>query len=793
MAAHAAKRGLEVASKVMGAEHALTITLKKSLHNVTQKSKRVPGLTKDESDHWKPLPAPAPPRDIGGPDTQSIREKMQVISDMKVEMRAAAERGEYADAARIQGEVKALEAALPLEESFHELSISVLKGAMSATESRKSRPLTPRGNDTPRGGRTGSRIQDALEYSHYPTPPPTAPPQRAAPPPPPTAYPVGAVSTPRTPGSAKMLGKSVTSRGHPGARDTHLDPIDFERAFEKHPRGPGRTVGKQLTDCRPNRTLTGVTRAGLTLRQQAPTAFQESNYRDLVIAKSRKPEVKRSKYLERIAVERIQRCWRAHFAYREKYRAWIATTRVCAVKIQSAWRGYHARRLKYDRAANCIIRHWRGILVRNSVRRHNAAVCIQRHFAGWSCRKELRRVETSCLRMQCLVRGGLGRRKARHKRAVLTRTAITLQRGFRAYLERQRQRAEKAKARDQELRWRAAVYCQLYFKRTRAQAEVIRRRKEVEEERRRNHAAIRIQSQARARMAQKNSGQKREERTLQMHQAATAIRSLWIGLQQRRRFAAWKAQLAENPAAVIVLQRYGRGFVVRLRLWKQDIKNAELRWAAIEIQRVVRGRAGRKAWCRRLVEVWSRHVAAQILQRNLRGFVARRKVQRHRHSVAWHEFQQARARYMAAQKIQAVLRGVQARTRVAANRRRAREAASKIQRAYKGHAMRQAIWNEVVFRTAAKIQALVRGYLVRCRHGFLTANVRIIQRQYRHFRRNEKIRQENARRLREERKRAATVIQARVRERQSVLRPALSRDQVAAHSCLLAAYVRRSV
>mmetsp|Transcript_31054 Transcript_31054/g.69837 ORF Transcript_31054/g.69837 Transcript_31054/m.69837 type:complete len:104 (-) Transcript_31054:116-427(-) len=51
-----------------------------------------------------------------------------------------------------------------------------------------------------------------------------------------------------------------------------------------------------------------------------------------------------------------------------------------------------------------------------------------------------------------------------------------------------------------------------------------------------------------------------------------------------------------------------------------------------------------------------------------------------------------------------------------------------IQRSWRGHHLRNGMWRQVLDNRATRIQAAIRGFLVRCRHRHLLVSVTTIQR-----------------------------------------------------------------
>eukprot|EP00913_Durusdinium_trenchii_P003077 g2845.t1 len=99
-------------------------------------------------------------------------------------------------------------------------------------------------------------------------------------------------------------------------------------------------------------------------------------------------------------------------------------------------------------------------------------------------------------------------------------------------------------------------------------------------------------------------------------------------------------------------------------MWRDAIRSEEQLWAAVEIERCWRGYLGRLRWETEYERLWARETAALMIQRNLRGWLARTAVTGRRRRRARAEFEKARRRFKAAQKIQALVRGVLCRKRV---------------------------------------------------------------------------------------------------------------------------------
>merc|ERR1711972_1054564 len=97
------------------------------------------------------------------------------------------------------------------------------------------------------------------------------------------------------------------------------------------------------------------------------------------------------------------------------------------------------------------------------------------------------------------------------------------------------------------------------------------------------------------------------------------------------------------------------------------------------------------------------------MQRNIRGWLARTRVNRMRRRIARAEFERARLRFRSAQRLQALARGVLTRKVTRARHERAVLAATAIQRIARGHFLRKRLWKQVLELRATIIQATARG------------------------------------------------------------------------------------
>lgn len=547
------------------------------------------------------------------------------------------------------------------------------------------------------------------------------------------------------------------------------------RAVEDHPEAlmdiiesdaPKNTIGNVRTapnDFRPNRMIKGSTRANKMVRRTG--MLNSTKHRDLIMS-GRGPgklaEMKKE-YQEKCAAEKIQRYWRAWHKYTQENADWMTTTWICATMIQAHWRSYHVRRKKLDRAATRIQRHFRGTMVRTMLRKHQAATSIQRHAIGMLTRLQLLRLHLAAKKIQCLIRGGLGRKRARERRRFLTKTALTIQCAVRRMIAKRVVRERREAERLRRARLKAATDIQRLWRghkgRQRYKAAWERYLRDLEEYR----ASTRLQAQIRRNLATKRVDIIRTDRLRAMHKASTFMRKMWLGTKQRKKYRELLDQFKRHERHVITIQRYARGFLLRLQMWREAIRAEEELWATLEIQRVWRGYKGRVRWEAKYEEVWRREMAAAMLQRNIRGWVARQKVGRMRRRIARAEFERARRRFRSAQRVQALVRGVQTRKVERIRRQRAIRAAVEMQRIWRGHLLRQRLWKQVIELRTTMIQAVARGFLVRNRRFKLIAHCISIQRLWRSWKRRPPHERAQARAERKARKDAAAVLQRKYR------------------------------
>mmetsp|Transcript_6339 Transcript_6339/g.15778 ORF Transcript_6339/g.15778 Transcript_6339/m.15778 type:complete len:975 (+) Transcript_6339:221-3145(+) len=518
----------------------------------------------------------------------------------------------------------------------------------------------------------------------------------------------------------------------------------FGQAMDKHPEAlmdimdaDGDGPSSKIQDFRPNRVMKRQTRTSRVVRRSG--VFNSMTHRDRVeqdLTKRRLGPVSGAKSVEtqRLAAEKIQRVWRAWFQYCQENSEWMTITWICATMIQSHWRSYHVRRQRVDYHANNVQRHIRGFLVRSALRRHTAAVTIQRRVVGMITRKKLQHLHDSATHIQRLVRGGLARRRFRELHRVKTQIVIIIQRYIRQFMAKREMKRKHADEMHRRMLLKACIDLQRLFRGWKGRNRAQQRREEYLQTKREYDAANLLQNHVRGRQARKRVDIMRAQRMAEMEKAATFLRKVWIGSRTKKKYRQLQEEFKAAEDKIITIQRYVRGCMCRLKMWREAVQTEEELWAAIEIQRTWRGYMGRVRWEHHFEDVWRREMAAAMIQRNIRGWLVRVKVQRRRRKVAREEFQKARARFRAAQRIQALARGVLNRKRTRVRLARCTHAATHIQKIARGRAVRKALWEQVIGQRATLVTALARGFIVRRRRRRLVAKVIRIQRAYRRWR-----------------------------------------------------------
>ncbi|CAE7021747.1 MYO5B, partial [Symbiodinium sp. CCMP2456] len=394
---------------------------------------------------------------------------------------------------------------------------------------------------------------------------------------------------------------------------------------------------------------------------------------------------------------------------------WLVTTWIAATMIQARWRCYHVKRKKLDKASTTIQRIIRAFLVRRLLSKRRKAIVIQRHARGVITRNRLRAKHRAAVKAQSLIRGFLGRRRVKKKRLGMDQLALTIQCAVRCHQARRRVQVRRDAAADAKARVAGAVNIQRIYRGIQGRNQATEKLAEYNTAMEQHRAATKLPAMARRDAAIKRVDKIRLDKFEEMNKAATTIRKLWKGKKTRRKYQQLMEEFARHVDNVITIQRYARGFLVRLRMWRQAVRAEEELWASLEIQRVWRGYLGRVKWEAKYEEVWQKEMAAAMIERNIRGWLARAKVGRIRRRIARAEFERARKRFRAAQRIQALVRGVLVRIRFVRRYARARTAAVRIQRVARGHALRKRLWHQVKAQKATYIEAHARGFLVKRR------------------------------------------------------------------------------
>lgn len=399
--------------------------------------------------------------------------------------------------------------------------------------------------------------------------------------------------------------------------------------------------------------------------------------------------------------------------------------------IQSHWRSYHVRRKKADQRASNIQRHCRGFLVRCVLKNHTAAGTIQRRIVGVLTRKKLRKLHKAATDIQRITRGCLAFRHFLEVKRLKCDAALVIQRHIRRWIAQRIARDIAEVKRAKQLKLKATVDVQKFFRGWKGREKADARRREFFYLKLQYESAMRLQSAWRAKQARRRMEELRGLRTKEMERAADFLRKVWLGMKTRKQYLALQTEYSTQEANIITIQRYMRGCLCRLRMWRDALRTEEELWAAVEIQRWLRGCHGRALWENKYEHMWRRELSAALMQRNIRGWVARVRVRRITRKIAREEFVRSRERFRAAQMMQALARGVLVRSAFSARHKRWARAATSIQKIQRGRALRARLWSQVVDQRATTITAIGRGFLVRNRRFQLIAKVVCIQREYR--------------------------------------------------------------
>lgn len=425
--------------------------------------------------------------------------------------------------------------------------------------------------------------------------------------------------------------------------------------------------------------------------------------------------------LRRSATTKIQHFFRKWRKNRHQYQGRSEAACSAATKIQARWRGFRVVRGKQNAVATLIQKRMQGFLVRRRKRKRLAAITIQRTFRGMIQRQDLAKKHAAAVKVQ------------RHFRMHFEKVLYMAVQAKRAASVLRIQRAERRKqayrmvgslraSRDLVVaRGHSAISIQSFYRGCVGRRRAKNSKKEMMVFKIRNYAAIRIQASVRKNIAKIHRDDMLRMKNKQKASAATVIRKHWLRYRCQKRYRHLKKEFLHHVPAIIQIQRHARGFLTRLRIWRDALRHEQEFWASVECQRCWRGFLGRKKFKNEYAAVHNRANTAIRLQGFIRGWLARTRIHRKRKAIARAEFQKARKRFKAAQKIQAVARGVQCRSRQSVLIRKMLEATTKIQTVYRGHTTRTRLWQQLVRRRVIRIQAVARGFLVRHRrHNMLT-------------------------------------------------------------------------
>ncbi|CAK0811185.1 unnamed protein product [Prorocentrum cordatum] len=422
-----------------------------------------------------------------------------------------------------------------------------------------------------------------------------------------------------------------------------------------------------------------------------------------------------SRLLRRTMIMKIQAAWRQYIRSKKSAKEAEQARHRAATRIQARWRAWIVRHRKRAKAAIAIQRVARGFTLRLKAKRRKAAITIQRHFLGNIERRRLKKLHRAATEIQARFRG-TGQRKRYQMLRMKTKHAVEVLHGFYHLIQaKKRFNALLAESNAEAEKQAAAVSIQKVFRAHKSRQSTMELRLKVRGDERHLRAVLTVQAFVRRKAAQRVMQRMRKNKIQELSNAATRIRAHWLKYMHLKRYRELRAEFKTHVPSVLVLQRYARGYLVRMRMWRDAIRAEEELWAAVEIQRCWRGYCGRLKWEMEYETVWSREAAVRRLQRHVRGWLSRTRAHRIRKRRARADFERARRRFKAAQRIQALARGRAGRRRVAELRGRKDQAATTVQRIFRGRRKRIEMRHQVVDRRTTQIQALARGFLVRRR------------------------------------------------------------------------------
>lgn len=487
----------------------------------------------------------------------------------------------------------------------------------------------------------------------------------------------------------------------------------------------------QIGGKRVNRAAHGLAQVSSALVDRAAENMKQARRAKLEDGANSDAE---SLLLRRTAAVKIQVAWR-HHSRAKKTAADIEDRRTkAATKIQARWRAFIVRHRKRSKAATMIQKWVRGYFIRITDKRRKAATTMQRYALGAITRRRIKKLHLAATSVQTRFRGVKQRVRFQDQKHTKMVSLQIIQRFILVLRARREVAVLRRERKEEQQRQEAAILMQrtMRGKQSRNQTAALRQQRHEREVLVR--ACLMVQAFVRRKAAQKVTQRMRKNKIREMNDASTRIRAHWLKYICRKRYNELREEFKTHVPSVVVIQRYVRGYLVRMRMWRDAIRSEEELWAAVEIQRCWRGYCGRLKWEMEYEMVWSREAAVRRLQTYIRGWLARSRVWRLRKRKARADFERARRRFKAAQKVQAFVRGRFDRRRVADIHARKQQAALNIQRVFRGRRKRVELWHQAVDHKATRIQALSRGYLVRKRRIELISKVIMIQRHWRRFR-----------------------------------------------------------
>merc|ERR1719183_87668 len=157
-----------------------------------------------------------------------------------------------------------------------------------------------------------------------------------------------------------------------------------------------------------------------------------------------------------------------------------------------------------------------------------------------------------------------------------------MQCGARMYLARMRVARIREEKRIRDLHYRAARTIQRWQRGKMGRIRFNDKKNQWAEDMREYKAAVKMQSIIRREMALQRVDGLRAQKLDAMNKAATLMCRCWRGAKARKRYLAILSVFRKQEHQIVILQRFARGFVVRLRMWREAIRAEEELWAVLE-------------------------------------------------------------------------------------------------------------------------------------------------------------------------------------------------------------------